>query len=728
MKKVVALITAEAQAGSGYREFPVQRVEAYSVDTSMDQDSDTFSLDIGDPNHDLAFLLRRDNEVRVTLLTEASDKTITRLQTGIADQVQYTGEDGLLSISGRDLSCLATDSQADPGRLYSVLPHVLVKQQANDLGIKKTQLIEVDKFGRTYTDGSETFWEFWYRLYRKRKKWIWLEPDGTLIADNLHYTNAPTYFFGRPPAGDTQPSRWINVERLGVMVDKRKRLYQMWVFGTDVYGRGFLSEGIDRTIEKWLRRPKRIITAPEDTTKKEAQETADEEIFESIVGALEIILVVRDQEVIIRQNNMAQVNLPQVGFEGLFFVVGNTVMGGQDGYTQIVRLREKNFALSRRVPDDPELEDDPVSSEPDPAAIDPGPFLGAGARWVQAFASAAQEFHDGWNYGLFLGVLLAICDVESSFRNVRNPDTGGEWRPLESVIRGGGSNAEARWHADFANSRSNSLNPRSPESEAAVGPMQLVTPHYKDWADGYGGKEGEYDGGRWVPEANIRAGARAFGTEKLSGLDSSKADQIWIGVERYLGSSPAENLVYRNKVFRVWQEKYQGLTEGLTDDPNSEIGDDPDQATYAVRDASGQPFTVKVPSGAPRSVKVAVNYLVKQIGKPYQLGAEGPSSFDCSGLAWAAWHQAGVPSIEPRDTTWGYFKQGRFPSVNRGSLLCGDWVFFHEVGHMGIYLNDNHFIHAPHTGDVVKISPLTGWYSENYDGARRIVAWGSGGD
>jgi cell wall-associated NlpC family hydrolase len=58
--------------------------------------------------------------------------------------------------------------------------------------------------------------------------------------------------------------------------------------------------------------------------------------------------------------------------------------------------------------------------------------------------------------------------------------------------------------------------------------------------------------------------------------------------------------------------------------------------------------------------------------------------------------------------------------VSRDQLEPGDLVFFDGLGHVGLYIGGNEFIHAPHTGDVVKISSLTGWYADTYVGARRL--------
>jgi peptidoglycan DL-endopeptidase CwlO len=61
-------------------------------------------------------------------------------------------------------------------------------------------------------------------------------------------------------------------------------------------------------------------------------------------------------------------------------------------------------------------------------------------------------------------------------------------------------------------------------------------------------------------------------------------------------------------------------------------------------------------------------------------------------------------------------------SVSRSQLQPGDLVFFAGLGHVGIYVGGGQFIHAPHTGDVVRIDSLSeGWYASEYDGAKRIL-------
>jgi cell wall-associated NlpC family hydrolase len=111
-------------------------------------------------------------------------------------------------------------------------------------------------------------------------------------------------------------------------------------------------------------------------------------------------------------------------------------------------------------------------------------------------------------------------------------------------------------------------------------------------------------------------------------------------------------------------------------------------------------------------VGIAMQYL----GVPYVWGGASPSGFDCSGLVMYAYAQVGVSL--PHST---YAQWGMGVPVSRDQLEAGDLVFFNGLGHVGIYAGGGSFVHAPHTGDVVKVSAMTGWYASTYVGARRIL-------
>ena len=110
-------------------------------------------------------------------------------------------------------------------------------------------------------------------------------------------------------------------------------------------------------------------------------------------------------------------------------------------------------------------------------------------------------------------------------------------------------------------------------------------------------------------------------------------------------------------------------------------------------------------------VSVALQYL----GVPYVWGGASPSGFDCSGLTMYAYAKVGVSL--PHNAAMQY---GMGTPVSRSQLAPGDLVFFSGLSHVGMYIGSGRFVHAPHTGDVVKISSLSEyWYSTTYVGARR---------
>ena len=113
-------------------------------------------------------------------------------------------------------------------------------------------------------------------------------------------------------------------------------------------------------------------------------------------------------------------------------------------------------------------------------------------------------------------------------------------------------------------------------------------------------------------------------------------------------------------------------------------------------------------------VSIAMGYL----GVPYKWGGASPSSgFDCSGLTMYVFAQIGVALPHYAAAQYGL---GR--AVSKSELAPGDLVFFRGLGHMGMYIGGGNFIHAPRTGDVVKISSISEPYRvANWVGARRVL-------
>jgi cell wall-associated NlpC family hydrolase len=114
--------------------------------------------------------------------------------------------------------------------------------------------------------------------------------------------------------------------------------------------------------------------------------------------------------------------------------------------------------------------------------------------------------------------------------------------------------------------------------------------------------------------------------------------------------------------------------------------------------------------GHPEAATIALRYL----GTPYVWGGAAPGGFDCSGLVMYVYAQLGISLPHFAAAQYGFGSP-----VAADQLQPGDLVFFDALDHVGIYIGGGQFVHAPHTGDVVKISSLAEFGSA-YVGARRI--------
>lgn len=116
-------------------------------------------------------------------------------------------------------------------------------------------------------------------------------------------------------------------------------------------------------------------------------------------------------------------------------------------------------------------------------------------------------------------------------------------------------------------------------------------------------------------------------------------------------------------------------------------------ATISVQSTQAPPATL---------ASSVVSFAYAQIGKAYRRNAAGPSAYDCSGLALAAWRTAGVSLSH---SAAGQLRQvSRIP---RAALTPGDLVFYYpSISHVGIYVGANLIIDAPHTGATITLRDL----------------------
>lgn len=174
-----------------------------------------------------------------------------------------------------------------------------------------------------------------------------------------------------------------------------------------------------------------------------------------------------------------------------------------------------------------------------------------------------------------------------------------------------------------------------------------------------------------------------------------------------LDSSLAQLVTQKNQIEAELQRRKE-LMAGVEADVNRLIAEE-EARQAAARQAAARQAVVRQtvnlprvpapppPPYAPDVVKVAY----AQLGKPYRYAGSGPDVFDCSGLVMYCYAQVGVSL--PHSS---YMQARCGVPVSYSELQPGDLVFFHGYGHVGIYIGDGQYIHAPHTGDVVRIADL----------------------
>jgi cell wall-associated NlpC family hydrolase len=171
----------------------------------------------------------------------------------------------------------------------------------------------------------------------------------------------------------------------------------------------------------------------------------------------------------------------------------------------------------------------------------------------------------------------------------------------------------------------------------------------------------------------------------------------------------------KGEIADLMEAQRKAELEAARQPTSSSSGDDPNRGRI-IGGVSGGVTPDEEPTGPPPPVKggagTAVSAAAAQIGKPYEWAADGPDSFDCSGLTMFAWSKAGVSM--PHSSGAQY---SSLPHVGRAHLRAGDLVFFGSpIHHVGIYEGGGVMINAPETGENVRRDSIA---RADYAGAAR---------
>jgi len=151
-----------------------------------------------------------------------------------------------------------------------------------------------------------------------------------------------------------------------------------------------------------------------------------------------------------------------------------------------------------------------------------------------------------------------------------------------------------------------------------------------------------------------------------------------------------------------------GLTTGMAE-PNKSPATTSTQPKVTTQKAT--------PKAAATTYKAdkAVSFAKAQVGDDYRYGGTGPNSWDCSGLTQAAWKAAGISIPRTSQAQWK-----SLPHVSLNSLKPGDLIVFYSgASHIGIYIGNGKFVHAPNSSRDVSIDSFSGYYRSHAIGAVR---------
>ncbi|MBS2965933.1 C40 family peptidase [Actinocrinis puniceicyclus] len=181
---------------------------------------------------------------------------------------------------------------------------------------------------------------------------------------------------------------------------------------------------------------------------------------------------------------------------------------------------------------------------------------------------------------------------------------------------------------------------------------------------------------------------------------------------RSMPTTQAAQAVQRSaypEAYAKWEREARALAAAMTGSAVCTAGDSGDNtAEGAAVDAAHY----RIPSGTPAPIAAVITFALAQLGRPYAYGATGPNAYDCSGLMVAAYARIGVHL--PR-ATYQQVNAGT-PVYSLAQLKPGDLLFIpgtdgtpQAPGHVGMYLGNGTLIHAPQTGQTVRLSPLSQW-------------------
>ena len=161
------------------------------------------------------------------------------------------------------------------------------------------------------------------------------------------------------------------------------------------------------------------------------------------------------------------------------------------------------------------------------------------------------------------------------------------------------------------------------------------------------------------------------------------------------------------------QEAAKQAKDAKKHQPGGDTGSDASDSSTTPAPSSAPPVVANPAPNQSVAVQRAIAYAKAQLGKPYQWGATGPSTFDCSGLTMQAWARGG--KLLPHYSVAQYSQS---TPISMNDAKPGDLLFWSNNGspsgihHVALYLGGGQFLEAPHTGANVRYNSIYNWYPD----------------
>ncbi|GIH70852.1 hypothetical protein Mth01_31050 [Sphaerimonospora thailandensis] len=208
------------------------------------------------------------------------------------------------------------------------------------------------------------------------------------------------------------------------------------------------------------------------------------------------------------------------------------------------------------------------------------------------------------------------------------------------------------------------------------------------------------------PETYLDQASTTYALQMQQGQEVTEVTNVMKAAERAKAGAAARQAEVKKllKSLETRKDKIRTLIEKTESSLYSQV----------AGSIGGRATRISFPIVGDGKAAEAARWALTQQLRPYVWGAEGPTSYDCSGLVMAAYQRVGISLPHYTGDQWTAGTH-----IDREDMRPGDLVFFYsDLHHVGVYIGGGYMVHAPRTGDVVRVAKITG---RPFAGAVRIA-------